>query len=78
MPPSEEEEKIVATKRKLWEGYREAEDAKHQRKIQVIQEPKMLEQRHRKMHPILRERSQARCGMPTAVRRCFVSSSNRV
>ncbi|CAN6289071.1 unnamed protein product [Urochloa humidicola] len=73
----EEEKRMEATKRKLWEGYREAEDAKRQRKIQVIAAPK---QRQRKMmHPILRERSRARCGASTAVvRRSLVSSFNRV
>ncbi|CAN6300362.1 unnamed protein product [Urochloa humidicola] len=78
-PKEEEKEKMEATKRKLREGYRAAEDAKRQRKIQVIAAPKMVEQRQRKMHPILRERSRARCGMSTAVvRRSLVSSFNRV
>ncbi|CAN6324780.1 unnamed protein product [Urochloa humidicola] len=77
--PEKEEERMEATKRKLREGYREAEDAKRQRKIQVIAAPKMAEQRQRKMmHPILRERSRARCGASTAVvRRSLVSSFNR-
>ncbi|CAN6319534.1 unnamed protein product [Urochloa humidicola] len=71
----EDKEKMETTKRKLREGYREAEDAKRQRKIQVIAAPKMVEQRQRKMHPILRERSRARCGTATAVvKRSFVSS----
>ncbi|CAN6288992.1 unnamed protein product [Urochloa humidicola] len=76
----EARERMEATKRKLREGYREAEDAKRQRKIQVIAAPKMAEQRLRKMmHPILRERSRARCGPFTAVvRRSLVSSFHRV
>ncbi|CAN6324856.1 unnamed protein product [Urochloa humidicola] len=75
----EEEKRMEATKRKLREGYREAEDAKRQRKIQVIAAPKMVEQRQRKMHPILRERSRARCGTSTTVvRRSLVSSFNRI
>ncbi|KAF8727885.1 hypothetical protein HU200_018452 [Digitaria exilis] len=69
-------EKMEAAKRKLREGYQEVEDAKRQRKIQEIQAPKMPEQRQRKIaHPILRERSQARGGKSTVVRRCAVSSS---
>ncbi|PVH32483.1 hypothetical protein PAHAL_9G409600 [Panicum hallii] len=75
-PPSEE--KMEATKRKLREGYRDVEDAKRQRKIHVIEAPKMLKQRQRKMHPIVRERSQARCRSSMAVRRCLVSSFERV
>jgi DNA-directed RNA polymerase alpha subunit len=69
-----EASKMEAAKRKLREGYREAEDAKRQRKIQLIEAPEMLEQRKRKMQPILRERSKARWGMPTAFRRCSVTS----
>ncbi|KAG2539825.1 hypothetical protein PVAP13_9NG497314 [Panicum virgatum] len=69
---------ISATKRKLREGYRVVEDAKQKRKTQEIKPPKMLEQRQRKMHPILRERSKARCGSSRAVRRCLVSSFERV
>ncbi|KAL6603576.1 hypothetical protein ACP70R_043937 [Stipagrostis hirtigluma subsp. patula] len=77
MGPSPEE-KMEATKRKLHEGYQEAADAKRQRKIQVIEAPKMMEQRQRKMHPILRERSQARCGSSTAVRRSLMPSYQMV
>ncbi|KAL6603206.1 hypothetical protein ACP70R_043567 [Stipagrostis hirtigluma subsp. patula] len=72
------EEKMEATKRKLHEGYQEAADAKRQRKIQVIEAPKMVEQRQRKMHPILRERSRARCGSSTAVSRSLMPSFQRV
>ncbi|KAG2539820.1 hypothetical protein PVAP13_9NG452000 [Panicum virgatum] len=72
------EEKMEATKRKLREGYRAVEDAKQKRKTKEIKPPKMLEQRQRKMHPILRERSQARCGSSRPVRRCLVSSFERV
>ncbi|KAF8698455.1 hypothetical protein HU200_035195 [Digitaria exilis] len=69
-------EKMEAAKRKLQQGYQEVEDAKRQRKIQEIQAPKMPEQRQRNIvHPILRERSQARSGKSTVVRRCAVSSS---
>ncbi|PVH32456.1 hypothetical protein PAHAL_9G400200 [Panicum hallii] len=69
----EEEKKMDATKRKLREGYRGVEDAKRQRKIQVIQAPKILERRQREMHPILRERSQARCGTSAVARRRLLS-----
>ncbi|KAF8698460.1 hypothetical protein HU200_035200 [Digitaria exilis] len=69
-------EKMEVTKRKLHQRYQEVEDAKRQRKIQEIQAPKMPEQRQRNIvHPILRERSQARSGKSTVVRRCAVSSS---
>ncbi|TVU08126.1 hypothetical protein EJB05_41514, partial [Eragrostis curvula] len=57
---------MEATKRKLREGYQEAADAKRQRKIVVIEAPpKMVQQR--KMHPIIRERSQARSTTTTTV-----------
>ncbi|XP_062233903.1 probable mediator of RNA polymerase II transcription subunit 26a [Phragmites australis] len=75
---SSPEDKMEATKRKLREGYQDVEDAKRQRKIQVIQAPKMLEQKQRKMHPIMRERSRARCASSTAVRRSLISSFQRV
>lgn len=52
---------MEAAKRKLHEGYRQAEDAKRRRRVQVVESPEMLKQRRRKMHPILRERSLARC-----------------
>ncbi|KAL6603207.1 hypothetical protein ACP70R_043568 [Stipagrostis hirtigluma subsp. patula] len=71
-------DKMEATKRKLREGYQEAADVKRQRKIQVIEAPKMAEQRQRKMHPILRERSRGRCGSSTAVRRSQLPSLQRV
>ncbi|KAF8780059.1 hypothetical protein HU200_001710 [Digitaria exilis] len=64
-------EKMEVTKRKLQQGYQEVEDAKRQRKIQVIQAPKVLEMKQKKVHPILRERNQA----TTVVSRCAVSSS---
>ncbi|TVU08124.1 hypothetical protein EJB05_41512, partial [Eragrostis curvula] len=58
---------MEATKRKLREGYQEAADAKRQRKIVVIDAPpKMAEKR--KVHPIIRERSQARSTTTTIVR----------
>ncbi|KAL6878230.1 hypothetical protein ACP4OV_012400 [Aristida adscensionis] len=62
-----ESDKMVAAKRKLHEGYQEAAEAKQRRKIQVIEAPKMVEQRQRKMHPIIRERSQARYTSSMAV-----------
>ncbi|CAN6162909.1 unnamed protein product [Urochloa humidicola] len=72
------EEMMEATKRKLREGYQQEEEAKRQRKIQVIEAPKMLEQRQKKMHPILRERSRARCGSSMAVRRPLLPSLQRI
>ncbi|KQK17303.1 hypothetical protein BRADI_1g33570v3 [Brachypodium distachyon] len=50
---------MEATKRKFQEGYQEAENAKRQRRIQVVEAPEMLKQRQRKMHPIIKERSRA-------------------
>jgi hypothetical protein len=57
-------------KRKLREGYEQAaDDAKRQRRIQVIDAPKMPEQRPREMtHPVLTE--------PTRVSRGGASNSN--
>jgi hypothetical protein len=71
-----ESDKMLATKRKLREGYQEAENAKSQRKIRVIEDPKMLEQpKQKKMHPITsRESSRARCGSLTTVRRSLMPS----
>ncbi|GJN39195.1 hypothetical protein PR202_gb28297 [Eleusine coracana subsp. coracana] len=57
---------MEATKRKLQAGYQEAADAKRQRKIVVIEAPKMAEQKRR---------SQARCGASMAARRSLMSSS---
>jgi hypothetical protein len=59
-------EKMNETKQKLREGYQQEADAKRQRRIQVIEAPKMTEQGPRKVHPILRERSRARCRAPPA------------
>ncbi|KAM3213475.1 hypothetical protein ACQJBY_066076 [Aegilops geniculata] len=52
---------MEAAKRKLHERYQQASDAKRQRRVQLVESPEMLKQRQRKMHPILRERSLARC-----------------
>uniref|UniRef100_A0A0D3G4Y9 TFIIS N-terminal domain-containing protein n=1 Tax=Oryza barthii TaxID=65489 RepID=A0A0D3G4Y9_9ORYZ len=55
-----DEEKIAAAKRKLRDGYQEAEEAKKRRKIHVIEDPKMLKHKQEKMHnPILSVRSRA-------------------
>uniref|UniRef100_A0A0D9ZX19 TFIIS N-terminal domain-containing protein n=1 Tax=Oryza glumipatula TaxID=40148 RepID=A0A0D9ZX19_9ORYZ len=55
-----DEEKIAAAKRKLREGYQEAEEAKKRRKIHVIEDPKLLKHKQEKMHnPILSVRSRA-------------------
>ncbi|KAF8751341.1 hypothetical protein HU200_012224 [Digitaria exilis] len=62
--------KIEASKRRLREGYREEEDAKRQRKIQVIKAPDMVVVKdNRKQHPIMRERSRVRCASSVKVRR---------
>ncbi|KAL6614332.1 hypothetical protein ACP70R_036602 [Stipagrostis hirtigluma subsp. patula] len=65
------DDKMEATKRKLREGYQEAEGAKRQRKIQVIRAPEMVRQRERKQHPIMRERSRMRYASSITLRRCF-------
>ncbi|EEE62973.1 hypothetical protein OsJ_17780 [Oryza sativa Japonica Group] len=44
-----DEEKIAAAKRKLREGYQDAEEAKKRRKIHVIEDPKMLKHKQEKM-----------------------------
>ncbi|TVU08630.1 hypothetical protein EJB05_42039, partial [Eragrostis curvula] len=54
--------KMEATKRKLREGYQEAADAKRQRKIVLIEAPKMAAQQQRRMHPV----SQAKRATSTA------------
>ncbi|KAL5225123.1 hypothetical protein ABZP36_011762 [Zizania latifolia] len=69
-----DEKALNAAKRKLREGYQEAEDAKRQRMIQVIQAPSMAKQQQRKMHPILKLRSRSSCATSTAKRTSFVSS----
>ncbi|OEL25831.1 hypothetical protein BAE44_0013147 [Dichanthelium oligosanthes] len=65
------DDKIEASKRKLREGYREEEDAKRQRKIQVIKATEMVRQRERRQHPIMRERSRVRYESSVTIRRCF-------
>ncbi|EER99068.1 hypothetical protein BDA96_02G253400 [Sorghum bicolor] len=72
-----ESREVLATKRKLREGYQEVENAQSQRKTRVIEEPKMLEQpKQKKMHPMItpRESSRARCGNLTTVRRSLMPS----
>ncbi|TVU08894.1 hypothetical protein EJB05_42321, partial [Eragrostis curvula] len=44
--------KMEAMKRKLREGYQEAADVQRQRKIIVIEVPKVVEQKQLKMHPV--------------------------
>jgi hypothetical protein len=56
------EEKIQAAKRKFNQGYREAEDAKRRRLPIKVVALEMIKQTLKKKHPIMRERSQARCG----------------
>jgi hypothetical protein len=56
------EEKMLAAKRKFNQAYREAEDAKRQRLPIKVVAPEMIKQMQKRKHPILRERSQARCG----------------
>jgi hypothetical protein len=70
-----EEDKFEASKRKMRDGFREVKDAKRQRGIQIIEPPKMLKQRRqKKMHPILRERSRARCASSIVKKTIVVTS----
>ncbi|RLN35192.1 hypothetical protein C2845_PM03G11800 [Panicum miliaceum] len=56
------EKKMEATKRKLHERYREAEDAKRRRTIQEIRPPRPpTGQRQRNAHPAVRARAPASC-----------------
>ncbi|KAF0933593.1 hypothetical protein E2562_018836 [Oryza meyeriana var. granulata] len=73
-----EDEKIAAAKRKLHEGYQEAEEAKKRRNIHVIEDPKMVKQRQQKMHPILRVRSQASRATSMAEESFLMSSLQRI
>ncbi|BAS99238.1 Os06g0691500, partial [Oryza sativa Japonica Group] len=64
-----DEKAMNAAKRKLREGYQEAEDAKRQRTIKVIEAPK---QQQRKRHPIVQERNRSRVASHTSsLRRRF-------
>jgi hypothetical protein len=57
------EEKIQAAKRKFNQRYQEADDAKRRRLPIKVVAPEMIKQTlKKKKHPIIRERSQARCG----------------
>ncbi|KAJ1285811.1 hypothetical protein BS78_03G306100 [Paspalum vaginatum] len=70
------DDKIEASRRRLRECYQEAENAKRQRKIQLIKAPEMVvKQRERKQHPIMRERSRARYASSVTVRRTIVRAS---
>jgi hypothetical protein len=71
-----ETDKILASKRKLREGYQEAENAKRRRRVCSIDDPKMLAQKKEKiMHPAApRERSGTRCGNRITVRRSLMPS----
>ncbi|KAF0932925.1 hypothetical protein E2562_013124 [Oryza meyeriana var. granulata] len=70
------EDATIAAKRKLREGYREAEDAKRQRTVRVIEAPDMAKQR-RKRHPIIQQRNRSSCASSTATARRASSSSCR-
>lgn len=66
---STDEKAMIAAKRKLREVYQEAEDAKRQRTIKVIEAPK---QQQRKRHPIVQERNRSRVASHTSsLRRRF-------
>uniref|UniRef100_A0A0D9VTF5 TFIIS N-terminal domain-containing protein n=1 Tax=Leersia perrieri TaxID=77586 RepID=A0A0D9VTF5_9ORYZ len=66
LPAVADEKAMSVAKRKLREGYEEAEEAKRQRTVKVIEAPEMTKQRQRKMHPILRERSRSRTASHTS------------
>ncbi|EAY89619.1 hypothetical protein OsI_11145 [Oryza sativa Indica Group] len=73
-----EDEKIAAAKRKLREGYQEAEEAKKRRKIHVIEDPEILKQRQKKMHPIPSLRSRASHVSSMAEKSSLMSSLGRL
>jgi hypothetical protein len=68
------EAKLASTKRRLQEGYKEHEDAKRQRMIQVVEAPQMARQRRKSQHPIIRRRDEVRCAPTVAERRALMSS----
>ena len=70
-------EKMETTKRKLREGYQEAERIKRQHTIQKINDKdaaKMFEQKQRKMHPIVQGRGPATCRTSLGVSRSLLPS----
>ncbi|CAD6266122.1 unnamed protein product [Miscanthus lutarioriparius] len=76
-PFVDESKKMEATKRKLREGYQEAEKIKRQHIIQKINDKeaaKMFEQKQRKMHPVVRGRGPASCRTSSGVRRSLLPS----
>ncbi|KAL5217194.1 hypothetical protein ABZP36_017878 [Zizania latifolia] len=71
------DEKMAASKRKLHEGYEKAEETKRERKIHVVEALEMLRQRQKKVHPIMRVRSRARCATSMVEKRVIMSSLRR-
>ena len=70
-------EKMETTKRKLREGYQEAERIKRQHTIQKINDKdaaKMFEQKQRKMHPIVQGRGPTTCRTSLGVSRSLLPS----
>ncbi|XP_066324823.1 uncharacterized protein [Miscanthus floridulus] len=70
-------EKMETTKRKLREGYQEAERIKREHTIQKINDKdaaKMFEQKQRKMHPIVQGRGPATCRTSLGVSRSLLPS----
>uniref|UniRef100_A0A0E0K0R0 TFIIS N-terminal domain-containing protein n=1 Tax=Oryza punctata TaxID=4537 RepID=A0A0E0K0R0_ORYPU len=65
-------EAINAAKRKLREGYKEAEEAKRRRTVKVIEAPedmaKKQQQQQRKRHPIMQQRDRSRYPSSTSSR----------
>ncbi|CAD6252017.1 unnamed protein product [Miscanthus lutarioriparius] len=69
--------KMETTKRKLREGYQEAERIKRQHTIQKINDKdaaKMFEQKQRKMHPIVQGRGPTTCRTSLGVSRSLLPS----
>ncbi|CAD6266208.1 unnamed protein product [Miscanthus lutarioriparius] len=76
-PAVDESKKMEARKRKLREGYQEAQKIKRQHTIQKINDKeaaKMFEQKQRKMHPVVRGRGPASCRTSSGVRRSLLPS----
>ncbi|XP_066379018.1 uncharacterized protein [Miscanthus floridulus] len=76
-PAVDESKKMEDTKRKLREGYEEAKKIKRQHTIQKIngkEAAKMVEQKQRKMHPVVRGGGLAACRISSGIRRSLLPS----
>ena len=74
--PSEQsmEAMLATAKRRLKDSYKECEDAKRQRKIQVVEAPEMARQRQKNQNQNIRRRDQVRCKATIAEGRALMST----